>query len=220
VNDFETEYRGWLNKHIAQSSGERLRRLKERHGFGERLMLEQAWWPVLGNLDHLFPEYEFVDPDGNYYYMDFAYVRLPRPTCLESDSFSSHARDIDRWTFSRGLERQNEIMLADWNILRFSIDKLKDDPKFCQQTVRRLMTQCYGHVSPIVAELSLYKREIIRLATRSDGPITPETVGICLGKKETFVLKQLHELVQEGWLVIASGNKRIRSYRIRNRLEK
>ncbi|WP_256761729.1 hypothetical protein [Cohnella sp. WQ 127256] len=43
MSNFETEYRSWLNKHIAQSKGERLRRLKERHGFGEKCLLERAW---------------------------------------------------------------------------------------------------------------------------------------------------------------------------------
>jgi len=37
---FETEYRDWLNQHIARSTGERLRRLKTRHGFGEKCFLK------------------------------------------------------------------------------------------------------------------------------------------------------------------------------------
>lgn len=125
---FETEYNAWLAKHINESRGERLRRLKYRHGFGEKLLLQQAWWPVVESLEFLYPEYEMIDPGGKHYYLDFAYIRLPKPTCIESDSFGSHARDADRDSFSRGLDRQNEVGLANWHILRFSIDKLKENP--------------------------------------------------------------------------------------------
>ncbi len=193
--DFETEYRSWMDQHLALGTGERLRRLRTRHGFGEKSFLERVWWPVVGNLDDLFPEYEFVDAYGRYYYLDFAYLRLPRFTCLESDGFGPHARDADRDSFSNGLDRQNEIVLADWNILRFSTDKLKENPLGCQKHVRRMLEEWYGEDSADVSKLSVYQREIVRLATRSRVPITPEMVCICLDKKETFVLKQLRELV-------------------------
>jgi hypothetical protein len=215
MKDFETEHRIWLNKHMDQSSGERLRRLKKCHGFGEKSLLQHAWWPVIGSLDNLYPEYEFIDPDGNYYYMDFAYIRHPKPTCLESDSFSSHARDADRETFSRGLDRQNEIFFADWNILRFSIDKLKENPVACQRTVKRMLELWYGADSENIKKLPLYKREIVRLASSSTRPITPAMVGDCLGRKETFVLHLLHEMVEEGLLEPVTGDARIRSYRLK-----
>lgn len=215
MKDFETEYRICMSKHIKQSSGERLRRLKERHGYGEKLLVEQGWWPVVGNFDDLHPEYEFVGADGNYYYLDWAYIHHPKPTVLESDSFSSHARDADRGTFSRGLNRQNEIVLSDWNILRFSIDKLKEDPILCQKTIERMFREWYGADSVGVETLDIYKREIIRLASQSASPITPAIVSLYLGKKMTFVQKQLHELVDAGYLEPASGDKRIRSYRLK-----
>ncbi|QJD84794.1 DNA-binding response regulator [Cohnella herbarum] len=215
MNNFETEYRNWLNKHIAQSSGERLRRLKERHGFGEKFLLVQALYPVIRSLDDLYPEYEFIDSDGNYYYMDYAYLRKPKPTSIESDSFGSHARDADRWSFSRGLDRQNEIVLAEWNILRFSIDKLKENPLACQKHIRKMLEVWYGEDSSEMMDLSLYQREIVRLATRSATPITVAMVSSCLGRNEKLAREQLHLLVEKGILVAASGEKRIQSYKLR-----
>lgn len=218
VNDrFETEYSAWLAKHVGESRGERLRRLRTRHGFGEKLLLQQAWWPVVENLDFLYPEYEIVAPDGKYYYLDFTYIRSPKPTCLEADSFGSHARDADRDTFSRGLDRQNEVELANWNILRFSIDKLKEDPLSAQQHIRRMMEQWYGEERPDLLALPLYQREIVRLAVRSVTPITNAMACECLGKKRTFVSEQIDELVKEGWLEPASGKQRIRSYKLGSR---
>ncbi|BBI35742.1 hypothetical protein KCTCHS21_51410 [Cohnella abietis] len=215
MRNFESEYRIWLNKHITRSTGERLRRIKERHGFGEKLLIEHAWWPVVKSLDDLHPEYEFVDTFGNYYFMDLAYIRLPRPTCLESDSFSSHARDADRGSFSRGLERQNEIALADWNILRFSIDKLKEDPYSCQNHIRRMLEIWYGEDSSSVQKLTIYQREILRLANRLSSPITIEMVSNSLGKSKRVARVQLHQMAQLNYIEPASGDQRVRSYRLK-----
>ncbi|WP_135551200.1 hypothetical protein [Paenibacillus cymbidii] len=157
---FEDTYRSWLQKHITTSRGERLRRLKERHGFGEKCLLQHGWWPVVGSLADLHPEYPFVTPNGNHISMDIAYLRAPKPTCLEADDFGSHARDADRGSFSRGLDRQNEIVLAGWNILRFSLDKLKGKPLECQNHIRRMLLEWYGHEScRIIGSVGLRTRD-------------------------------------------------------------
>lgn len=214
---FEAEYNEWLAKHISESRGERLRRLKYRHGFGEKLLLQQAWWPVVESLEFLYPEYELITPDGQYYYPDFVYIRPPQPTCLEADSFSSHARDADRDTFARGLDRQNEIEFANCHILRFSIDKLKEDPLSCQQHIRRMLEQWYEEEQPDLLALPLYQREIVRLAIRTISPITVAMVCECLGKNRKFVYKQIDELVKTNWLEPASGAQRVRSYKLVSR---
>ncbi|MBW5445648.1 hypothetical protein GE107_06165 [Cohnella sp. CFH 77786] len=112
MKDFETEYRKWLDMHLSKRKGERLRMLKEQHGYGEKLLLEQLWRPVVGNFDFLHPEYEVLDEDGNYYYIDIAYVRHTKPTAIESDGFNPHARDADRSTFKKSRRRQNALLLA------------------------------------------------------------------------------------------------------------
>ncbi|WP_372631357.1 hypothetical protein [Cohnella sp.] len=213
-NQFETEYRAWLDRHISESRGERLRRIKERHGFGERVFLEHTWWPVVGNFDHLYPEYEFIDAEGKYCYMDYGYIRFPEPTCIECDGFGSHVRDIDRYTFTRGLDRQNEIVLANWNILRFSVDKLKEDPIDCQKYIRRMMEEWYGKTRHELLELPIYQREIVRLAIRSLGTFTIEMACACLGRKEKFVRNELRQLIEKQILEKASGTMRIHSYRL------
>ncbi|MFC5470797.1 DNA-binding response regulator [Cohnella suwonensis] len=215
MSPFEQEYRVWLEGHLAASRGERLRRLRERHGFGEKCLLEHAWWPVVGSLADLHPEYEFIAPDSSHYFMDFALLRLPMPTCLESDDFGSHARDADRRSFSRGLDRQNEISLAGWHVLRFSLDKLKENPLGCQNHVRRMLTEWYGHDDG-VAGLSIYEREILRLAASCGGSFTIAEACERLGKQNTFVRPLLHRLVEMGHLQSASGEKRIHRYRIAN----
>ncbi len=216
-NRFETEYRAWLERHISESRGERLRRIKERHGFGEKAFLEHTWWPVVRSFDHLYPEYEFIDTEGKYCFMDYGYIRFPGPTCIECDGFGSHARDADRYTFTRGLDRQNEIVLANWNILRFAVDKLKEDPLDCQKYIRRMMEEWYGETRDELLKLPIFQREIVRLAIRSLGPFTIEMACDCLGRQEKFVRNELRQLIKKQILESASGTERIRSYRLANR---
>lgn len=214
MSQFEKQYVAWLEKHIAAASGERLRRLVKKHGFGEKLLLEQALWPVLGNFDHLHPEYEFIASDGERYFIDIAYIRHPKPTAIESDGYNSHARDIDRDQFARGLDRQNEIVLADWNILRFSIDKLKDNSVDCQRTIRRMLVNWYGEEEPFMRGLNIYQRELVRTAFRSFASISIEEACALLNKKERFTRETLQSLVKLNLFEAASGNARVHKYRI------
>ena len=215
MSKFEKAYSEWLSLHISEARGERLRRLLKKHGYGEKLLVQQAWWPAVGNLDDLYPEYEFIDSRGNYYYFDLGCVRLPRPTVIESDGFSSHARDVDRDKFARGLDRQNEIVLADWNILRFSVDQLKEDPLACQNTIRRMMVNWYGEENTIMRGLNVYQREIVRLATRRNSPITFEQACHLLGKGPKQTRAQLYSLMEQGILESVSGKERFHCYRLK-----
>lgn len=214
MSQFEKQYAAWLEKHKSEATGERLRRLVKRHGYGEKLLLQQAWWPVLGTLENLHPEYEIIGADGEHYFIDLAYLRSPGPTALESDSYSSHARDIDRDQFARALDRQNEIVLTGWNILRFSIDKLKEDPRACQNTIRRMLVCWYGEESQHMDGLNIYQRELVRTAIRSSSPISVADACQLLGKKERFTRETLHSLVTMNVFEAASGNERIRTYQL------
>lgn len=214
LSNFEKAYSIWMEKHKAAASGERLRRLVKRYGYGEKLMLEQACWPVWGTLDFLHPEYEFIGSDGEQYFIDTAYIRGPGPTALEADSYRFHARELDRDQFSRGLDRQNEIVLADWNILRFSIDKLKENPLACQNTIRRMLVCWYGDEESYMRGLNIYQRELVRAVIRSAEPISIEEACQLLGKKDRSTRSALRSLVDMNLFESASGNERIHRYQL------
>lgn len=214
MSGFETEYRAWLEYHMSKRKGERLRRLKEQHGYGEKLLLEHVWWPEVGNFDFLHPEYEVVDEDGNYYYLDFAYIRDPVPTDLEADGFNPHAREADRTGLKKGRRRQNAIALIGWNILRFSTDDLREDPAHCRQTLRRMFQRWYGQERKEWSRLPLYQKEIMRLAARTATPLTPNDAKEATGLSDKHVRKILHDMVKDGLLQPASGEKRWTSYKI------
>lgn len=203
--------------HLSKRKGERRRRLKEGHGFGEKLLVEKVWWPVVGNFDFLHPEYEVVDEDGNYYYMDLAYLRGPKPADLESDGFIPHARDADRRIFSRGRRRQNAIALSGWNILRFSTDDIQDDPEYCRTTLRRMLEYWYCEERDEWSYLSLHQREIMRLAVRSSNSFTPADAAATLNATTKHARKLLHELVQTNFIEPVSGSRRITKYRLKQK---
>jgi hypothetical protein len=218
MSKFEQAYTEWFNRHVSEARGERRRRLLKKFGFGEKLLLLQAWWPAVGNFDYLIPEFEFVDIFGNHYFIDLAYVRKPDPTALESDSFGSHARDVDRDQFSHNLDRQNEIVLSNWNILRLATDKLKDNPVACQNVIRRMLVIWYGEESPIMDKLNIYQRELVRRVTRSAEPLSIQEACTILGKKEKFTRTQLHSLLELDLLesAILGERERVHYFKLKN----
>lgn len=215
MRSFEKSYDAWLDKHKSEARGERLRRINKNHGYGEKLLIQQAWWPVVGNLDSLSPEYEVLGIDGKHYFIDLAYLRLPQPTGMESDSYGSHARDLDRDEFARGLDRQNEIMLQNWHVLRFSTDKLKENPMACQQTISRMLVNWYGNEDDIMIGLNVYQREIVRIGLRSNDSFSIDEIRSAIGKGEVFSRNQLHSLVELDILESAFDGKRERIHRYR-----
>jgi hypothetical protein len=43
---FREEYEHWLGEHVKRRKGERLDALKRGHGYGNRLFIEEVWWPL------------------------------------------------------------------------------------------------------------------------------------------------------------------------------
>mgnify|MGYP007051721030 CR=1 FL=1 len=55
---FEQAYNQMMEREIKASRGERKSRLQKDHGFLEKLFLEKVWWPAVGSLEYVHPEYE------------------------------------------------------------------------------------------------------------------------------------------------------------------
>jgi hypothetical protein len=60
MNEFEDCYREFLAFHEQNRSGERRGRLVRGHGFAEKLLLQNVWWPVFGTFRNLHPESDFI----------------------------------------------------------------------------------------------------------------------------------------------------------------
>lgn len=98
----------------------------------EKLFVEEFMYPILGkeNLKYLQPQYVFVDSAGSAKRMDFA-IRIDNvKLAFEIDGETYHAEgSVSSEQFDAGLIRQNEILLANWKLLRFSYSQLRDGSK-------------------------------------------------------------------------------------------
>lgn len=210
---FEEKYETFLKTHMQLREGERLRRLQEGHNHAEMLFLKQVWWPLFSHFNYLHPEYEVDDFKGGKRYLDFAYIRPGFRICIEIDGYGPHLKNSSRWQFSDSLERQNQLVIDGWSVLRFSYDQVKEKPRRCQQFVQQLMGQWLGD-ELTQTSLTIVEKEVLRLAIRKGEAIFPKEVASNLKFGDKKARKVLAQLVAKKILIPASGNKRVRSYRL------
>lgn len=210
---FDEEYQAFLSDHLQARTGERLRRLQEGHNQAEILFLKKVWWPIFFHLKYLHPEYEVDDFKDGKRYLDFAYIRPGIRICFEIDGYGPHLKNISRWQFSDNLERQNQLVIDGWTVIRFSYDQVKEKPRRCQQIVQQVIGQWLVDELDQTS-LSIVEKEILRLAVRKGEAILPKEVEKYLKLSDKTVLKILSQLVDKKMLIPASGTKRIRSYRL------
>ncbi|UTR16524.1 DNA-binding response regulator [Salipaludibacillus sp. LMS25] len=210
---FSEEYQTFMNAHLQARTGERLRRLQEGHKHAEKLFLKQVWWPLFYHFRYLYPEYEVNDFKDGQRYLDFAYIRPGIRICLEIDGYGPHLKNISRWQFSDSLERQNQLVIDGWTVIRFSYDQVKENPRRCQQIVQQVIGRWLGDDLDQTS-LSLVEKEVLRLAIRKGEVISPIEVQKHLKLSDKTVKKVLAQLVDKKMLIPASGIVRIRSYRL------
>lgn len=215
---FEEEYQVFMNAHMQARKGERLRRLQEGHNQAEMLFLKQVWWPSFYNFRYLHPEYEVHDFKDGTRYLDFAYIRPAIRICLEIEGYGPHLKNISRWQFSDSLERQNQLVIDGWTVIRFSYDQVKEKPRRCQQIVQQVIGRWLGDELDQTS-LSFIEKEVLRLAIRKGDDITPIEIEKYLKQSDKTVRKVLSHLVDKKMMVPASGIKRIRSYRLGDRIK-
>ncbi|MEK4130143.1 DNA-binding response regulator [Solibacillus sp. FSL W8-0474] len=215
---FEEEYQVFLNLHVQARTGERLRRLKEGHNQAEMLFLKQVWWPLFSHFNYLHPEYEVDDFKDGKRYLDFAYIRPGVRICFEIDGYGPHLKNISRWQFADNLERQNQLVIDGWTVIRFSYDQVKERPRRCQQIVQQVFGQRLGDKLDYTS-LTYYEKEVLRLAVRKGGAIFPKDIETYLKVSDKTARKLLAQLVEKKMLIPASGTKRVRSYQLGNHIK-
>ncbi len=210
---FEEEYQAFMNAHSQERKGERLRRLQEGHNQAEKLFLKQVWWPSFYHFQYLHPEFEIDDFKDGKRYLDFAYIRPAIRICFEVDGYGPHLKNISRWQFSDSLERQNQLVMDGWTVIRFSYDQVKEKPRRCQQIVQQVIGRWLGDELDQTT-LSYAEKEVLRLAIQKGKAISPIEVEKYMKISDKTVKKLLSQLVEKKMLIPASGTKRIRSYRL------
>lgn len=223
ISDFEGIHERWLSKHLRERKGEAKRRLEEGYSTGERAFVEKVWWPVVGRLDDLIPEYEIRDFSDGPRFLDFAYVRGEFRICMEVDGYGPHWRDISRRQFADQWMRQNHLVLDGWKVLRFAYDDVVEKPRRCQQIIWQalgLAVIASGKDAASLGEedtkLTLLERQILRsmrTAAVGEGQGTAAWVKAEFKVSVHSAYRALHKLMKLGYLAAANPtSKRITQY--------
>src|SRR5690554_6329214 len=95
MSQFKIAYEEWLQYNLVCESNPRRREFLEKGlTHGTVTFLEQCWYPAIGNLNHLYPEWEVRDMNNAIRYLDLAYMPGAAKGCIEIHDYRSHARDI------------------------------------------------------------------------------------------------------------------------------
>jgi hypothetical protein len=211
---FEQQYEEWLLNHIKNESNPRRRELLDKGlGHGTIEFLRAVWFPAVGNLDHLYPEWEVRDFNNGYRYLDLAYIPGGAQGGIEIQGFGAHARDLDVRRFKDLCRRHCLLALDGWTFLPIAYPSIVEEPKQCQQLVLAFIGKFIA--TDVPSTLTWLEAETLRYARRLLRPFTPVELMAHLKVTDRHSRRILHELVEKQLLDIVSGQKRIRTYQIR-----
>ncbi|MBD8501182.1 transcriptional regulator [Paenibacillus arenosi] len=210
---FEQVYEQWITEQIKQEINPRRRELLQKGlGHGTVEFLRCIWFPAVGNLNHLYPEYEVRDYNNGYRYLDLAYIPGDAKGCIEIHGYSSHARDIDVRRFKDLCMKQALLALDDWLFLPIAYLSIKEDPGVCKQLILSFVGKFLAEAVP--SDLTWSEAETLRFARRTLAPFTPKELAIHLQLSEQRTRVVLRSLLHKNRLAVASGHQRYRTYRL------
>ncbi|WP_410770389.1 hypothetical protein [Fontibacillus sp. BL9] len=193
----------WIQRHLANRSGERRGRLERGHAHAEKLFLRNVWWPLRGNLEHLHPEYEVSDWRGRPYFADFAWLPGYVKLMIEIKGYASHARDMDRQKFSNELNRETFLYAMGCNVISFAYDDVEQQPELCITLLRLAMSRYQAELAPSSRAI-FAEKELIRLAVQMGGQIRPKDAELHFGVDHRTAVQMLRKLCDKGWLLPSS----------------
>lgn len=215
VGKFQQKYEEWIHEQINEENNYRRRELLEKGlGHGTVEFLRSIWFPVVGNFDHLYPEWEVRDFNNGFRYLDLAYIPSNSKGCIEIQGYGPHARDINVRRFKDLCWKHSLLALEGWTLLPIAYLSIKDEPKLCQQLTLAFIGK-FISIDNSPSQLTWLEAEVVRYARRLPRPITPIEITnhLRIGKRHTRRI--LQNLVDLQILSVASGKERIRSYKLR-----
>ncbi|ANE47162.1 hypothetical protein SY83_13805 [Paenibacillus swuensis] len=210
---FTEEHERWLQQHLASRTGERKDRLKRGHAHGERLFCEKVWWPLVGTLEYLHPEYEVADWRGRPYFVDFVWKRGYVNVGLEIKSFGTHVQHRDRSGFRKENNRELYIRGRGVEVLSVSYDEIVENPSLVMSLLQPIFAPLM-HRKESEKPFTRNERDTLRLAVRQGGFIRPVDVmnELELGRKSVVLIIQ--SLCEQGKLSPVNNGARTTKYEL------
>lgn len=210
----EEIYERWMEDHLKQRKGEERRRLEEGHQYAERLFASQIWLPAVGHFEFLHPEYALTDFRDKQRFVDFAYIRPPYQICFEIDGYGPHAQQISRRSFADGLMRQNQLILDDWLVFRFSVDDLEQQQRRCQQMILHILGKLYSGIPIQSTPLTPREAQLYQLIVELGTAVTPIQLAEKLEITRIHVQRLLRSIHAKGYIQAANetSKQRVRAY--------
>lgn len=194
------EHEKWMSDHLRRRRGERLDALKRGHGYGNRLFVEQIWWPLAGHFHGLHPEYEVKDWRGRSYFVDLMWVIGGIRIIFEVMDFGSHG--TDRTKYRRDLNRGLFLQAQDCSVYYISLDELKENPSFILSALRNILSPYlaaeFGVKRRVLKPYSKIERDLMRAAIRHNRVIRPAEAARELELHTMTVIKYCRLLVEKG----------------------
>ncbi|ASA24650.1 hypothetical protein [Paenibacillus donghaensis] len=207
--EFEQAHSNFMQQHLAGRAGERLGRLERGHHHAETLFLRNVWWPLMGHLEHLHPEYEVSDWRGRSYFADFAWLPGNVRLLFEIKGFATHVRDMDRQKYCSELNRETFLYAMGYQVLSFAYDDVEQRPDLCITLLRLALGRHQTGKAP-TSRVLLMEKELIKLALSLARPLRPIDVKLHLGLNYRTSASLLHSLCEKGWMRPAQQGNRQR----------
>ncbi|MFP4976587.1 transcriptional regulator [Paenibacillus sp. CN-4] len=215
MSRFNQQYEEWMHSNLAAERNPRRTELLQKGlGHGTVEFLRSVWFPAVGNFNHLFPEWEVRDFGNGYRYLDLAYMPAGAKGGIEIQGFGPHARDLDVRRFKDLCRRHCLLSLDGWTFLPIAYPSIVDEPKQCQQLVLAFIGKFIA--SDVPSTLSWLEAETVRFSRRLLRPFTPLELAGHLRICDRQARRILHNLVDLQMLYIASGQERVRTYKLRS----
>lgn len=207
IDDFERE-------------AKRKRQFRNKLEKYEIIALEQVLGPALNyRFDGLKAEHPFIDSKGGQRFIDFVYIRGGLRIIMEIDGFTTHARDISYLEFDDHLDRQNDLVLSGWIILRFSANQVERHPLMCKDKIIRSIGHWWifaygGFSAEDPGPWTIRKKLLIELALRQGGAIRTIDISREFGVSHRTALNWLSRFVKEQIFIPIRPKSRVTGYRL------
>ncbi|MGW8824229.1 transcriptional regulator [Paenibacillus sp. BR1-192] len=214
MSRFDQQYELWIHTNILnEKNPRRLEILNKGLGHGTVEFLRSVWFPAIGHFNDLHPEWEVRDFSNGYRYLDLAYMPGDARGGIEIQGYGPHARDLDVRRFKDLCRRHCLLALDGWTFLPIAYPSIVEEPKQCQQLILSFVGRFVA--TDVPASLSWLEAEAVRFARRLLRPITPLELAAHLRISDRHTRRILHKLVELRILDIASGEQRVRTYKLR-----